>query len=212
MQFPDARILLFCRAPLAGKVKTRLIPALGSEAACQLYTRLLRHSLQTVVDAKLCPLEIWVTPDGKHPFFSDWIDLDCVDLFTQSGADLGMRMYNAAVDARGRAQSVVLIGSDCPLMSAAYLQDALAKLQCGYDAVLGPAEDGGYVLLGLRQCPWQLFEQMAWGEETVCAETCRRLNGLNWRWGLLDKQWDIDRPEDLARLESLPHLSASGTS
>jgi|TARA_B100000315_G_scaffold251426_1_gene286216 hypothetical protein len=207
MQFPDARILLFCRAPLAGKVKTRLIPTLGSEAAGRLYTRLLRHVLQIVVDARLCALEIWVTPDGKHPFFSEWIELDGVDLFTQSGSDLGMRMYNAAMDAGKRAESVVLIGSDCPVMSAAYLESALTKLHSGYDAVLGPAEDGGYVLLGLRRCHVSLFEQISWGEETVCTETCRRLNSLQWRWSLLGKKWDVDRPEDLARLAGLPQLS-----
>ncbi|HJN52877.1 MAG: TIGR04282 family arsenosugar biosynthesis glycosyltransferase [Pseudomonadales bacterium] len=207
MQFPDARILLFCRTPQPGKVKTRLIPALGSEAASQLYTRLLRHAVQTVLDAHLCPLEIWVTPDAKHPFFSEWAELDSVELFVQSGADLGMRMYNATMDARMRAQSVVLIGGDCPLMSAGYLESALTKLQRGYDAVVGPAEDGGYVLLGLRQCHLTLFEQINWGAETVCEETCRRLDDLHWRWSLLEELWDIDRPEDLDRLAGVPQLS-----
>lgn len=207
MQFPHAKILLFCKAPLAGEVKTRLIPALGSEGAKQFYVRLLRHILQTVVDARLSPLEIWVTPQDNHPFFADWTGLDCVDLYTQTGEDLGLRMYNAAMDASQRAQELILIGVDCPLMSAAYLQSALTKLHHGYDAVLGPAEDGGYVLLGLKQCQLQLFEQMSWGAETVCEETCRRLNRLKWRWSLLEKRWDVDRPEDLERLARLPQLS-----
>jgi len=212
MQFPEAKILLFCRAPVPGEVKTRLIPALGREGASQLYTRLLQHVLQTVVDARLCPLEIWVTPHNTHPFFLDWIDLDGVELFTQRGEDLGMRMYNAVMDARQRAQFQILIGSDCPLLSAAYLESALTKLHSGYDAVLGPAEDGGYVLLGLRQCHLQLFEQIDWGEDTVCEETCRRLNSMNWLWSLQGALWDIDRPEDLARLAKVPYLSKSGTS
>ena len=160
MQFPDARILLFCKAPVPGEVKTRLIPALGTDGACDLYTRLLHHALQTVVDARLCRLEIWVAPDTSHPFFSDWRGMDGVDLFAQSGEDLGMRMCNAAMDAGQRAPHRVLIGGDCPLISAAYLQSALTKLHSGHDAVLGPAEDGGYVLLGLNQCDPRLFDRI----------------------------------------------------
>jgi glycosyltransferase A (GT-A) superfamily protein (DUF2064 family) len=97
-----------------------------------------------------------------------------------------------------------LIGCDCPALTPVYLREAAAALAGGNDAVLGPAEDGGYVLIGLARAPVvQLFEDIAWGTATVMQETRTRLARGHWRWRELEPLWDLDRPEDLWRLSQL---------
>jgi hypothetical protein len=90
-------------------------------------------------------------------------------------------------------------------MTADYLARAFALLDGGADAVVGPAEDGGYVLLGLRRMDKRLFEDMAWGTDRVLDQTRERLAVLGWRWQELETLWDVDRPEDLERLMSGTH-------
>jgi glycosyltransferase A (GT-A) superfamily protein (DUF2064 family) len=110
-----------------------------------------------------------------------------------------------------------LVGSDCPVLTAEYLRDAAAALAGGNDAVFGPAEDGGYLLIGLARKPSaQLFEGIAWGTATVMQETRKRLARFDWRWHELTTLWDVDRPEDLLRLrelrgESIPDGLTKGT-
>ena len=97
----------------------------------------------------------------------------------------------------------MIVGADCPSVDKTYLIDALQALGGGTDAVFGPAEDGGYVLVGLTQQHAELFENISWGGAKVMSETTNHLqqSGLSWR--LLDKRWDVDRPQDLVRLENL---------
>lgn len=106
-------------------------------------------------------------------------------------------------ESKARAEQVLVIGSDCPAMSAAYLDNALAKLHAGYDAVLGPALDGGYVMLGISRAEPSLFQEIRWGTDEVLAETSRRMNNLAWNWALAESLWDVDTPEDLARLDQI---------
>lgn len=210
-KYPHARILLFCKAPVVGEVKTRLIPALGAEGACELHTRLLQHITATLAEAMLCPSQFWVSPDAEHEFFNRYKANQQVTLRTQQGDDLGQRMLFAAEAALSgsaagsgeEAEYVLLIGSDCPAVTADYLEAALAKLASGSQAVIGPAADGGYVLLGLRQADVSLFEDMAWGTDAVAEETCRRMNKLAWLWSRLDTLWDVDVPADLEKLEGM---------
>ena len=100
-----------------------------------------------------------------------------------------------------KASCVVLIGSDCPDLDTGYLRAAIAALETGYPAVLGPAADGGYVLLGLRRFDPSLFDGIAWGGREVFSATCQRLSALDWDWYELDTLNDIDRPEDLVGLD-----------
>jgi len=197
-RFPKARLLIFAKAPQAGRVKTRLIPAIGAQAAAELHQRLVSDTLQRVAAANLCPLELWVSPDAEQPFFRDMQRQYAMSLHVQQGADLGERMYNAAADALTRADSVALIGTDCPPMSGDHLACALAGLQ-RHDAMLGPAEDGGYVLLALKRAEWHLFDAVPWGTGEVADVTRRRLRELDWRWRELPPLWDLDRPQDLPR-------------
>ena len=117
----------------------------------------------------------------------------------QEGQDLGARMAYAARSALTRAESVILVGTDCPDLSPEFLKAAIAGLE-HQDAVLGPALDGGYVLLGLRSVESSLFERMPWGSDRVAYVTEQRLDALGWQWSRLAPLRDVDRPEDLAYL------------
>ena len=109
------------------------------------------------------------------------------------------------------ANDVVLIGTDCPVLRATDLRAAARALRSGADAVLSPAEDGGYALIGLRRISPRLFSGVHWGTDTVLGETRTRLRQLGWRWRELRTVWDVDRPEDyrrLARLRTRRHFIA----
>ena len=100
-----------------------------------------------------------------------------------------------------RAPAAILVGCDCPALTPDYLGAAAASLAAGNDAVLGPAEDGGYVLIALTRADRSLFERVDWGGADVLETTRERLRGLRWRWRELATLWDVDRPGDLLRLE-----------
>ncbi len=198
MYHPQARILIFSKLPEPGRVKTRLIPVLGAEGAARLYQTLLIGLLERLTTAPVAPLEIWCTPMTDVPFFSEIAERFPVTLHQQVGADLGERLLHAAEDALRRAEQVVLIGADCPDMDASFLDLALCSLD-NRDAVLGPAEDGGYVLLGLKRAAHELFCDLPWGESRVAELTSARMLDLGWDWEELPELWDMDRPEDLER-------------
>jgi hypothetical protein len=192
--------MVFAKAPTPGRVKTRLIPSLGASGAAELQRQLIERTLCTAEEAGLGTLELWCAPGPDDPFFAACAERHDMGLRTQCEGDLGRRMAGAlAAGTPG-----LLIGCDCPALTAAYLHQAAAALAGGYDAVLGPAEDGGYVLIGLaRSPPAQLFEDIPWGTQTVMQETRARLARRNWRWRELALMWDLDRPEDLQRLRQL---------
>jgi len=176
------KVIVFARAPRAGRVKTRLIPLLGEQGAARLHARLLRRALSTALQADLGPVELWT-------------------MRRQRGADLGARMYHAFARSLRRAERVVLIGSDCPVLRGSDLRKAARWLAGGADAVFAPAEDGGYALIALRRVSPRLFQGMQWGGAQVMAQTRVRLAALGWRWRELPLVWDVDRPEDYRRLE-----------
>lgn len=198
MRQPEARILIFAKAPEPGRVKTRLIPALGPRGAADLHAGLLEETVARLAAARIAPIELWCAPHPQaepFPRLAAKHDLAC---YRQQGADLGERMAQAAADGLGRGAPVVLVGTDCPLLDGEYLARALAAM-ADCDGVLGPAEDGGYVLLGLRRAARELFADMPWGTDRVAALTRERMGMLGWRWAELPALWDLDRPEDLAR-------------
>jgi hypothetical protein len=199
VQFPDSRILIFAKAPLPGQVKTRLIPRLGADGAAHLQGTLMERTLTQAVTSGLAPVDFWCAPSADHPAFLRLASEFGIALETQVGEDLGERMLRAADQGLRGAGSVLLIGTDCPALSAIHLRQALLWLGSGTDAVVGPAEDGGYVLLGLRRADPLLFEGVAWGGDRVLQETRYRLSELGWQWRELETLWDLDRPEDLER-------------
>jgi len=192
------RVMVFARAP--GEAKTRLIPALGEAGVAALHRRLVMHCLRAARDSRLGPVELWCAPHAGDPFFRDCERRCGVSLHPQGEGDLGARMQRAFESALAGAERAILVGSDIPALSAQYLRDADQALGRGDDAAIGPAEDGGYVLIGLSRCDPELFRDIPWGGPEVLAETRRRLATLSWRSSELPVLWDVDRPEDLERL------------
>jgi len=194
-------VAVFARAPEPGCAKTRLLPALGSVGAARLQRRLTLHALSLAHVAAIGAVTLWAAPDCRHRFFRALQARSGVDLRSQIDGDLGARM--AAVFA-AHGGPLLLIGSDCPALSVADLAAAATALrETGKDAaeaVFIPAEDGGYVLVGLRRPQPRLFSDIDWGSKQVMAQTRERLGDLGLRWRELPALWDVDRPEDLARL------------
>lgn len=194
-------ILIFAKTPYPGTVKTRLIPAIGEEGATRLYVRLLTRLVNWIDQQTPCAMELWVTPDLDHPLWERMVAEHGVTVCLQQGEDLGVRMGAAAQQALTRYPRVALVGVDCPALNPRHIRQTFLWLSHGEDAVLGPAEDGGYVLLGLNQYHRRLFAGHQWGGEEVLASTRKTLSDLGWDWRELPQLWDLDRPGDLQRLK-----------
>jgi rSAM/selenodomain-associated transferase 1 len=196
-------ILIFAKAPVAGQVKTRLVPVLGEYGAAEIYRLLLYRLIHELKDGNIADTEICCMPDMLHPDFQHIQALIGCSLSNQVGSDLGQRMSNAVKKALRRYQYVILIGADCPGISINYLKQAVCYLKEGADAILGPAEDGGYVLLGLSNTATCLFDGLPWGTGKILEITRNCFRSLNWKWQELPELWDVDRPEDLERFKRL---------
>ena len=197
MQFPDSRILVFCKAPEPGKVKTRLARSVGDEMAAAVHVRMAEHVLQVATTSQIAPVELWCAPSIHHPFFESCHRRFKVTLREQGVGDLGERMACAFEKSLSKSSSVIVIGTDCPVIDAAYLRAALKSLVCKGEAVIGPAQDGGYVLIGLTKMQRNIFENISWGTSTVFTETLERLSG---GCVVLPELWDVDDQQDLLRL------------
>ncbi|HZR69306.1 MAG TPA: TIGR04282 family arsenosugar biosynthesis glycosyltransferase [Burkholderiales bacterium] len=191
----SCRVLVFARAPVPGRAKTRLIPALGAEGAAELAAHLTERALRAATAARIGPVELWCAPDPAHPFFADCARRYGVALRPQGAGDLGRRMHRAL----SVATPAILIGSDIPAMTSAYLRKAARALGRA-DVVLGPAEDGGYVLIGLKAPQPSLFRGVAWGRSSVLAQTRARIRRAGLAARELAPLFDVDRPADLKRL------------
>jgi hypothetical protein len=201
---PDASVLIvFAKAPQPGRVKTRLAPLLGEQGAARLHARMIEDTLRVATRAGFERVELHCAPHARHAAFSALARRYSLTLRAQGRGDLGTRMQRAFARALPTARIVVLIGTDCPVLRVADLRAAARALQGGADAVLSPAEDGGYALIGLRRTSPRLFCGIEWGSDSVLAQTRLRLRALGWRWRELRTVWDVDRPEDYARLERL---------
>jgi rSAM/selenodomain-associated transferase 1 len=203
-----ACVIVFARAPRPGTVKTRLVPLLGPEGSAALHARMVKHALATARKAALGAIELHCAPDCDDDFLRFCGERYRVELRAQAGGDLGERMAVAAGTAFTAHARVHLIGSDCPALAPRHLRRADKALRGGADAVLAPAEDGGYVLIGLSRFDRRLFDGIAWGSAKVLEETRARLRALGWRWQELETLWDVDRPADYRRLVDLRLLDA----
>src|SRR5581483_9658622 len=164
-------IAILAKAPLPGLAKTRLVSVLGTEGTTALASRLIRRVVATACAADLGPVTLWAAPDDRHPLFAALRDQFGIALDRQPDGDLGARM-RAAVDAAGGP--ALVIGTDCPVLTVEHLREAADALN-GCDVVIAPAEDGGYVLIGMRQPQPALFARMHWGVGTVMQDTRRRI-------------------------------------
>jgi rSAM/selenodomain-associated transferase 1 len=187
-------VAILAKAPLPGLAKTRLIPALGPEGAAVLQARLIARTLATACAAMVGPVSLWAEPEESH--FREPARQFPVKLARQAGGDLGARMH-AAFEAQCPA---LVIGTDCPALEPKHLREAADAVRAGSDAVIIPADDGGYVLIGLRRPQPALFADMPWGTDGVMAETRRRAEQLRLAVRELQPLWDVDLPADLERL------------
>lgn len=201
-QIPRPVLIIFARDPIPGRVKTRLIPALGAEGACELYQKLLLRTLSTAMQCSGIAIEFWVDSTAPSAGLRKLAADRSMRLRHQRGADLGMRMHHAIDDALRRSSRVLLIGTDCPDWRAGDLMEAFDLLEEN-TAVLAPAMDGGYVLIGCRQNAIELFSDISWGTDQVLAITKSRLQSLDWRWRELPAHPDIDREPDLKLIPEL---------
>jgi hypothetical protein len=197
---PNCRIIVFAKAPVAGEVKTRLLPFMDVKSVTTLHEKLVLHSLNKALESKVGPVELWCTPSVVHPFFFRCAKKFQIEIHEQTDGDLGRRMAHAFEETLKRAPMALLMGTDCPSLTCEDLKEATKILGQGSQAVITPAEDGGYVLIGLRQYELLLFERISWGTSSVIEETRERLLQLRWNWQELPARWDVDRPEDVERL------------
>lgn len=193
-------VVVMAKYPTAGQVKTRLAAAMGAESAAALYAAFVAD-----LDARLRAAAMAATWACWPPSASFSEFVGDAPVIAQRGGDLGARMAAAASEVLTRdGRPVVLLGADSPhvdLAAVAAAGDALAHGEA--EVVIGPADDGGYYLLGLRQVVPDLFRDLAWGESTVFAETVARLEEARVPYRLLAPGFDVDTLDDVYRLAAL---------
>ncbi|MEO8752167.1 MAG: TIGR04282 family arsenosugar biosynthesis glycosyltransferase [Casimicrobiaceae bacterium] len=200
----DHTLLIFAKEPVPGQVKTRLAVALGAARAAQIYRELTSLTLAHAVAARgagvIGAIELWCAPSSASSYFRGIAAANGVSLHTQAEGDLGARMTHAIAGGLARAEAVLLVGTDCPVLDPGWLAQATVLL-ASHDAVLGPAEDGGYVLVGARR-PLP-FAGVRWSSPHALADTTAGFGRAGIRWAALPVLWDVDEPADLTRWEAL---------
>ena len=191
-------IAILAKAPIPGVVKTRLIPTIGAHAAAVLQERLTERAIATSLAAEVGPVTLWCSPDATHSTFLKLVMQQRIVLKRQPEGDLGARMLAATAAGTG---PVLVIGTDCPALTELHLRGAANALREGNDVTIIPAEDGGYVLIGTQMPQPAIFSGIAWGTNTVLAETRARI--IEQRLGLTEQPplWDVDTEAEYARLE-----------
>jgi hypothetical protein len=183
------QLIIFVKAPRPGSVKTRLAQAIGPNEACAAYGTLVETLL-----GKLSALDgvvLRFAPDDAAAEILPWRRARW-QTQPQGPGDLGQRLESAFRDSfKAGARRVVIIGSDCPAVSVADVRAGWAALETN-DVVLGPASDGGYWLIGLRECRRELFEGIPWSTDQVLAQTLQRADAAKWRVHLLRELTDVD--------------------
>jgi rSAM/selenodomain-associated transferase 1 len=197
---PKSAVAVLTKAPIPGFAKTRLIPLLGAEGAARLQENLIDRALATATNAAIGPVTLWCAPDAENPFIREAARRHGVDLAVQPPGDLGERML-AAFRAAPAGHTLVLIGSDCPILAADDVT-AAAALLASADVVIAPAEDGGYGLIAARRPIPDLFEDMPWGTDRIAALTRERARGCGLDLAEIRTIWDVDTPPDVERLRA----------
>lgn len=196
-----ARLCLFARAPEPGRVKRRLAAEIGPQAALDAHARLVREALQRLSRVPGLTTELWLA-GSVQAALECWPEAAHVPLRAQCGGDLGARMHHALRDGLQWDARALVVGTDCPSIDGAYVQGAAAAL-IDADVVLGPAEDGGYGLIGARREVagrlQPLFRDMPWGTDRVRDLTLERCLGAGLRCVEQACVWDVDTLADWRR-------------
>ncbi len=199
MLYDDSVILVFAKAPVEGKVNTRLIPDIGVRAATQLQHDLIHHRLAMLAEAQLCDVRLMCAPDQQHESFLQCKKQYPITLSDQTGSDLGERMFNGVVTALQQYKFCIVVGTDAPALDEVMIKQVIEALHDNSDVVIVPAEDGGYVLIAMRQACKFLFEDICWGSSEVMQQTRSKLDENNISFKELAVCWDVDRLEDYQR-------------
>jgi len=202
----NSRILVFCKAPIPGACKTRLAKSYGARGAAKISRQLFFNTTSKLLDQSDFEVELCCSPVTSHPDFLSIrrehfsilrnLNGNNLNFSLQQSEDLGRRMYHAASRVLNTRSYVVIIGTDCPAMKMSYIKQAFSKLYEGNDIVIGPATDGGYVLLGLRIAEIRLFQNIDWGSNKVLQQTLRNCRQLKIEPQLLTPLDDIDYAAD----------------
>ena len=211
----QACIAVLAKAPIAGLAKTRLIPALGAEGialgavgAARAQRRFILQTLLTTHQSKLGSIALWCAPNAQHRHFLALAKQFTINCQPQSEGDLGIRMHHCAEAHFAQTDApLLIIGTDCAVLSPGHLQEAARSLG-HHDACFIPAEDGGYVLLGLKKMIPEVFSNIAWSTSAVLAQSLEQLKTAGASVALLPTLWDIDEPADWQRLQAM-HAAAT---
>ncbi|MFK7732001.1 MAG: TIGR04282 family arsenosugar biosynthesis glycosyltransferase [Pseudomonadales bacterium] len=191
------RILIFARAPRLGRVKTRLNKALPPDKVLDLHKRLLKHALANVMKVSGVQVELWVDENPSDLFFEQLqTEFPEISIYLQAPGDLGAKMLHALSQSVDERQASVIIGSDCPAIDSYYIQASLNALE-DQDLVIGPASDGGYVLIGTKHKSLPVFDGIDWGTEQVLQQTLQIAVQSDFRVRLMAELNDVDEPYDL---------------
>ncbi|MEO1889883.1 MAG: TIGR04282 family arsenosugar biosynthesis glycosyltransferase [Cycloclasticus sp.] len=192
---------IFAKQPEQGRVKTRLAADIGEQQACEVYSRLLNNTIKNSCSEDW-DLELWCAPDINHFVFRSLAKKFGLRLKAQSGEGLGERMLYALGEGKKVADKVVLIGTDCPVISLEYIEQAFEALNKN-DIVFGPVEDGGYILVGTREINQNMFSDVEWSVAGTLNQNIKAIEHCNLSYGLLPELWDLDRVDDLKRWQQL---------
>ncbi len=194
MAVPECRILIFAKAPVAGAVKTRLIPRLGAAGAAHFAHEMLNFTFIEALAVADVRVELCAAPAPDYAAWHNKVPAG-VETSDQGNGDLGERLARAAKRTIDSGEFAILIGSDCPALDRHRLQSAAAALR-DVDAFLHPAADGGYALLALRRFSPDIFAGIAWSSDAVAEQTLQRIGRLGWSCCAGETLRDIDDPAD----------------
>lgn len=203
MRYDDSVILLYAKAPIENKVNSRLIPDIGVQAATRLQHDLIHDRLSMLSVANLCDVRLMCALDMRHECFLQCAKQYPVTLFEQAGNDLGERIFNGISQALEVYKYCIVIGTDAPSLDSETIRQVIEKLHSGSEVVVVPAEDGGYVLIAMREAHEFLFQEINWGSTEVMQQTVDSLRENNISFEALASCWDVDRLDDYQRYLNL---------
>ncbi len=195
------QLIIFVKSPVPGKCKTRLTPYLSAEQACEFYKKLINTCFANISLLNKIDIAIYAYPDTQNPYIKNLAQTHSTSLHIQQGHNLGDRMHNAIKASLQTYDKSVLIGTDCPVLNHTYINQAFEALE-QHDMVLGPAKDGGYVLIGATKIDAGLFSGIHWGTDTVLQQSIENNKVAGYTTHLLNTLWDIDVPEDYIQYQS----------
>ncbi len=195
---PPLQVVILAKAPVPGRVKTRLAAAVGERVAARAYRQVAEHVVRVAAETGM-PTTLACDPGPAHPFFRQLRRRYGVELCAQPGGALGQRLQRLLRDGAQRYGMGAVVGADCAGLTSGLIEGAVQALEAGSEAVVAPAQDGGYVLLAARQAHPALFRGIPWSTAAVMAATRSRARSAGIRLIELPTSWDLDDEQDWRR-------------